>query len=61
MGGIYPRWEASGGGLYLESEGIDGVFVAEDARDYTVTAHIGEEIQRSLILRVDPRVYQETL
>jgi len=61
VGGIYPRWEASGGGLYLESEGTDGVFVAEDARDYTVTAHIGEEIQRSLILRVDPRVYQETL
>ena len=59
--GIYPQWEASGGEFYLDSEGPDGVFVAEEPRDYTVTAHIGEEIQRSLILRVDPRVHQETL
>ncbi len=59
--GVYPSWEVSGGGAFMESEGVEGVFVAEDISDYTITAHIGENIQRSLILAVEPRVHKETM
>lgn len=59
--GVYPSWEASGGGAFMESEGAEGVFVAEEAIDYTITANIGENIQRSLILAIEPRVHKETL
>ena len=59
--GVYPLWEASGGGAYMESEGADGVFVAEDAVDYSITAQIGENIQRSIILSVEPRVHKQTM
>jgi len=59
--GIYPMWEASGGGFHMSNEGAEGVFVAEEALDYSITAHIGEDIQRTIILAVDPRVHKETL
>ncbi len=58
---VYPVWEASGGGLYMSSEGAEGVFVAEEPLDYSITAHIGETIQRSIILPVEPRIHKETL
>ena len=61
VAGVYPLWEASGGGAYMESEGADGVFVAEDAVDYSITAQIGENIQRSIILSVEPRVHKQTM
>ncbi len=59
--GVYPAWEASGGGFYLENEGAEGVFVANEALDYTIAANIGENIQRSIIIAVEPRVHKETL
>lgn len=59
--GLYPRWEASGGGAYLESEAADGVFVAEDITDYTITAQIGENIRQKIVLPVEPRVQKQTL
>ena len=59
--GGYPLWEASGGGFHMDSEGAEGVFVAEEALDYSITAHIGENIQRSIIIAVEPRVHKETL
>lgn len=59
--GIYPTWEASGGGAFIDNEGAEGVFVAEEAMNYTITAHIGENIERYLIIAVEPRVHQETL
>ena len=59
--GVYPSWDASGGGAFMESEGAEGVFVAEETLDFTITANIGENIQRSLILAVEPRVHKETL
>ena len=59
--GVYPSWEAKGGGAFMESEGAEGVFVAEEAMDYTIIANIGENIQRSLILAVEPRIHKETM
>lgn len=59
--GIYPRWEVSGDGFYLTNEGGEGIFVADQALDYTITAHIGIDIQRTLILPVEERIHQETL
>ncbi|MCY4158103.1 MAG: Ig-like domain-containing protein [Bacteroidetes bacterium] len=59
--GVYPTWEASGGGLYMGSEGAEGIFVPEEALDYSITAHIGEDIQRTIIIAVEPRVHKETL
>ncbi len=59
--GVYPEWEASGGGLYMSNEGPEGVFVAHQPLDYSITARIGENIQRSIILPVDPRIHKETL
>ncbi len=59
--GVYPSWEASGGGAFMKNEGAEGVFVAEDARNYTITAHIGEDIERSIIIAAEPRVHKETL
>ncbi len=58
---VYPSWEAKGGGAFMESEGAEGVFVAEQAMDYTIIANIGENIQRSLILAVEPRIHKETM
>ncbi len=59
--GIYPLWEASGGGAFMENEGAEGVFVAEQAKDYTITARIGEEIERSIIIAAESRIHKETL
>ena len=59
--GVYPFWKASGGGAYMESEGADGVFVAEEAVDYTITAQIGENTQRSIVISAEPRVHKQTL
>ncbi len=59
--GVYPTWEASGGGFYLNNDGAEGIFVAEEALDYMITANIGPNIQRRLILAVEPRIHQQTL
>jgi len=59
--GVYPTWEATGGEFYLSNEGAEGIFVAEEALDYTITANIGADIQRKIIVAVEPRIHQKTL
>ncbi len=59
--GVYPSWEASGDGALMVNEGADGVFVGEKPIDYSIAAHIGENIERSITLAVDPRVHKQTL
>ena len=39
---LYPEWSVSGGGAQIETEGAEGVFVAERPGTYRVTAMYGE-------------------
>ena len=39
---LYPEWSVSGGGAQIETEGAEGVFVAEKPGTYRVTAMYGE-------------------
>ena len=59
--GIYPRWEVSGRGASIASEAEYGVFVAEEASAFVVSAVIGENIERSITVDVTPRTYNVRL
>ncbi len=55
--GFYPQWSVSAPGAAIESDGADGVFVAEEEGAYTVAAAIGRGITKSLSVGVDAREY----
>ncbi len=55
VGGIYPEWSMSGAGAQIETEGGDGVFVAEEAGRYRITAMIGEETSRTTFVEIARR------
>ena len=55
VGGIYPEWSMSGAGAQIETEGGEGVFVAEEAGRYRITALIGEETSRTTFVEVARR------
>ena len=59
--GVYPSWEASGDGAFMANEGAEGVFVGEEPIAYSITASIGEDIERTITLVVDPRAHKQTL
>ena len=59
--GIHPTWTAEGRGAQITAEGAAGVFVAEEADAYRVTAVIGENISRSVTINVDPRIHNAQL
>lgn len=58
---LWPAWTVSGPGAQVEAEGHEGVFVAEHAGTYRVSALIGEDLVRSAIVRVEPRALRGLL
>jgi hypothetical protein len=54
-GGFLPAWTVSGAGAQIEADGGEGVFVAERAGTYRVTALIGDDLARTALVRVEPR------
>jgi hypothetical protein len=61
VAGISPAWSMSGTGAQIETEGADGVFVADSPGRYQITARVGEEISRSTIVTVAQRSTPATL
>ena len=53
--GMYPEWAMSGPGAQIETEGAEGVFVAERPGRYRITALVGEEISRSTEIDITQR------
>jgi hypothetical protein len=51
-GMLYPAWALDGGGATIESNGAEGVFVAERPGEYRVSALIGEEAASHTVVRV---------
>jgi plastocyanin len=51
----FPAWSLSGVGAQVEDEAGEGVFVAEEAGTYRVTARMGERDVISAVVRVEPR------
>ncbi len=52
---VLPDWAVSGAGARIETEGPEGVFVAEEPGLYRVSAVVGEDVTRHGTVRVDPR------
>ena len=61
VAGISPRWSLGQAGAQIETEAAEGVFVAEAPGSYVVTALIGPEITRSVVVRVEPRAHEARL
>ena len=55
--GIHPQWHVPESGATIESDGVDGVFVAEEEGAYTITAVIGEDLSHSIVVGAEPRLY----
>ncbi len=51
----FPEWSLSGLGAQVEDDRGQGVFVAEEAGTYRVTARMGERDVRSAVITVVPR------
>ena len=58
---MYPAWSVRGVGALIEADGTDGVFVARETGYHQITAHIGENIERSISVDVEPRRYNASL
>ncbi|MGH7500509.1 MAG: Ig-like domain-containing protein [Longimicrobiales bacterium] len=58
---LAPAWVMDRGGATLDAEGRQGVFVAEEAGQYAVSALIGDTIVRSMILDITPRTAEAEL
>jgi hypothetical protein len=52
---VEPAWTVSSPGAQIQGEGGEGVFVAEQAGTYRITAQIGDEAARSALITVTPR------
>ncbi len=61
VSGLRPAWMVGHHGAEIDTEGADGVFVAEEAGEYSVTAVIGPEITRTITVDVEPRTYNARL
>ncbi len=59
--GIYARWQVSPDGAAIVSDGSDGVFVAQKEGTYTVTATMGEDVHKSIVVAAEPRRYNARL
>jgi hypothetical protein len=55
VAGFRPEWSVAGSGATIESDGEEGVFVAERPGSHRVVALIGAEAVASTIIRVEPR------
>ena len=61
IGDIYPEWSVRGVGALIEADGTDGVFVAQETGFHQITALIGENIERTITVDVEPRQYNASL
>jgi hypothetical protein len=61
VAGIAPAWSMSGTGAQIETEGAEGIFVAEAPGRYRITAQIGEQISRGTVVTVAQRSTPATL
>ena len=52
---VFPEWSLSGLGAQIEDEEGEGVFVAEEAGTYRVSARMGERDVQSGVVIVEPR------
>ncbi len=59
--GFLPAWSVGAAGAQIETDGAEGVFVAEAPGTYLVTALIGEGLARTVPVRVEPRTYDVEL
>lgn len=59
--GLHPAWTVTGPAAAIHADGPDGIFVAEEAGAYTITASIGPDITRSITVDVGPRRYNARL
>ncbi|NNG17671.1 MAG: hypothetical protein HKM89_14435 [Gemmatimonadales bacterium] len=55
VSGFRPEWSVAGSGATIESDGVEGVFVAEQPGSHRVVALIGAEAMASTVIRVEPR------
>ena len=60
-GSVHPAWSVDGSGAQIESEGSEGVFVAEEPGRYRVTALIGEGVAASGFVTVEQRLDEAEL
>ena len=61
VSGLRPNWTVGHHGAEIDTEGADGVFVAEEPGEYSITAVIGPEITRTITIDVEPRRYNARL
>lgn len=61
IAGVHPTWMVTALAATIHEDGPDGLFVAEEAGVYTITAIIGPEIARSITVDVGPRRYNARL
>ncbi len=59
--GLYPEWSVSGAGAQIEAEGSQGVFVAERAGTYRITAMYGEGRAAVTSATITPRIEEAEL
>ena len=58
---LYPAWSVDGAGAQIESDGAQGVFVAEEPGTYRVTALVGEGLAASGLVAVSARIDEAEL
>ena len=58
---LYPEWSVSGGGAQIETEGAEGVFVAERPGTYRITAMYGEGRGAVATVEVTTRIEEAEL
>ena len=57
----FPEWSVSGTGAQVEDDDGEGVFVAEEAGTYRVSARLGENSVLSAVMRVESRAVDAEL
>ncbi|HIC15354.1 MAG TPA: hypothetical protein EYO83_09445 [Gemmatimonadetes bacterium] len=57
----FPEWSVSGTGAQVEDDDGEGVFVAEEAGTYRVSARLGENSVLSAVVRVESRAVDAEL
>ncbi len=58
---LYPEWSVSGSGAQIESDGPEGVFVAESPGTYRITARYGEGLVAVALAEVSARIEEAQL
>jgi hypothetical protein len=55
VSGFRPEWSVAGNGATVESDGEEGIFVAERPGSHRVVALVGAAAMASMVIRVEPR------